>query len=118
MNAARRAAACAIAFGLGLGMHGPTSAQPRSRTVEITRFAFAPSDITVEPGTRVRWVNRDETPHTVTSAGTPAVLASPGLDLDDPYEFVFTTEGDYPYLCTVHPMMRGMVHVRAAGSGH
>ncbi|MDP9043324.1 MAG: plastocyanin/azurin family copper-binding protein, partial [Pseudomonadota bacterium] len=68
--------------------------------------------LTVEPGTRVTWTNHDETPHTVTSAAGRKVLTSPGLDTDDRYGFVFTTEGDYPYFCTVHPMMTGVVHVK------
>jgi plastocyanin len=87
-----------------------------TKNIEIAKFAFVPKEITIEPGTRLRWTNRDETPHTVTSQTAKKVLSSPGLDLDDHYEFVFNDEGDYPYLCTVHPMMTGIVHVRKSGS--
>ena len=90
-------------------------------TVEIAKFAFEPGQITVAPGTRVRWINRDETPHTVTSQGAPKTLSSPGLDVDDAFDHVFASEGDFAYFCTVHPMMTGVVHVRkapiAAGDG-
>lgn len=79
-------------------------------TVDITKFAFAPKDITIAPGTRVIWTNRDEAPHTVTS--NDKSFASKGLDTDDRYEHVFTGEGDFAYLCTVHPFMTGVVHVR------
>jgi plastocyanin len=79
-------------------------------TVEITRFAYAPQEITVAPGTTVVWNNRDETPHTVTDKG--GELASPGLDTGDRYEHTFRSEGDYPYYCAVHPFMTGTVHVR------
>ena len=79
-------------------------------TVDITRFAFAPKELTVAPGTRVVWTNRDEAPHTVTS--TDKAFASKGMDTGDTYEFTFATEGDFKYLCTVHPFMTAVVHVR------
>jgi plastocyanin len=88
------------------------AAGPATKTVDIAKFAFVPKEITVEPGTRVSWTNHDETPHTVTSQSAKKVLSSPGLDIDDHYEFVFNDEGDYSYLCTIHPMMTGVVHVR------
>jgi plastocyanin len=81
-------------------------------TVDITKFMFAPMDITVAPGTTVRWTNHDETPHTVSSQGETKVFASKALDTDDQFEFVFTKEGDYTYVCSVHPFMTGVVHVR------
>jgi len=83
---------------------------PQTVTVDITRFAFTPKDITVAPGTRIVWTNRDETPHTVTS--NDRSFASKGLDTGDTYEHTFTSDGDFSYLCTVHPFMTGVVHVR------
>ena len=88
---------------------------PTEQTVDISKFAFVPKEITIEPGTRVRWTNHDETPHTVTSQTTPKVFSSPGLDIEDHFEFVFAKEGDFAYFCTAHPMMTGMVHVRKTG---
>jgi len=78
--------------------------------VAITKFAFAPKDITVAPGTKVVWTNRDETPHTVASSDKS--FASKGMDTDDTYEHTFDREGDFGYICTVHPFMTGVVHVR------
>jgi plastocyanin len=78
--------------------------------VAITKFAFAPKEITVAPGTKVVWTNRDETPHTVTSADK--TFASKGMDTDDKFENTFAREGDFTYICTVHPYMTGVVHVR------
>ena len=78
--------------------------------VAITKFTFAPKDLTVAPGTRVVWTNRDETPHTVTS--NDKSFASKGLDTDDKFEHTFGSEGDFSYICTVHPYMTGVVHVR------
>jgi plastocyanin len=90
----------------------PATAADAAATVrvDITKFAFAPKEITVTPGTRVAFVNRDETPHTVSA--TDKSFASKGLDTGERYEHVFDAEGDYAYLCTIHPFMTGVVHVR------
>ena len=83
---------------------------PSESTVEITKFAFAPKEITVKPGTKIVWTNHDETPHTVTS--TDKQLKSSALDTNDKFEHVFASEGDFSYFCTVHPFMTGVVHVK------
>ena len=88
------------------------AAAPPSPTVDlnIAKFAYAPKDITIAPGTKIVWTNRDETPHTVTS--NDKSFASKGLDTDDKFEHTFASEGDFSYICTVHPFMTGVVHVR------
>ena len=78
--------------------------------LKITKFAFAPKEITVALGTKIIWTNHDETPHTVTS--NDKSFASKGLDTDDKFEHTFASEGDFNYICTVHPFMTGVVHVR------
>jgi len=88
-----------------------SAAPPAATVVDIDKFAFAPKEITVEPGTKVVWANHDQTPHTV--SGNDKSFASKGLDTDDKYEHTFTSEGDFPYTCTLHPYMTGVVHVRA-----
>jgi plastocyanin len=88
------------------------SAAPPAPTVEvnITKFAFAPKEIAIAAGSKIVWTNHDETPHTVTS--NDKSFASKGLDTDDKFEHTFATEGDFSYICTVHPFMTGVVHVR------
>ncbi len=78
--------------------------------VNIAKFAYGPKDITVTPGTTVVWTNQDETPHTVTSDNK--TFASKGMDTGDTFQHTFATEGDFNYICTVHPFMTGVVHVR------
>jgi plastocyanin len=80
-------------------------------TVAISGFAFSPKELTVPVGTRVVWTNRDEEPHTVTSAGTQFV-SSKALDTDDSYAVTFTKPGTYVYYCSVHPHMVGTIVVR------
>lgn len=77
--------------------------------IDIAKFAYGPKEITVAPGTKIVWTNHDETPHTVTS--NDKSFASKGLDTDDKFEHTFSSEGDYSYICTVHPFMTGVVHV-------
>src|SRR4030095_13302444 len=81
----------------------PTAPSAPIIQVAITKFAFEPKDITVAPGAKVVWTNRDETPHTVTS--NDKSFASKGLDTDDKFEHTFDREGDFTYICTVHPFM-------------
>ena len=87
-------------------------AAPTAPTVDvnIAKFAYGPKEVTIAPGTKIVWTNHDETPHTVTS--NDKSFASKGLDTDDTFEHTFANEGDFSYICTVHPFMTGVVHVR------
>ena len=78
--------------------------------LSIQQFAFTPKEITVAPGTKVTWTNHDGTPHTV--VGNDKSFTSKGLDTDDKFEHTFEREGDFGYVCSVHPFMTGVVHVR------
>ena len=98
-------ALAAIAATAAIGVAAPSAGD-----VEIAKFAFTPREITIAPGTRVTWTNRDETPHTVTA--TDKSFGSKGMDTGDRFEHTFDREGDFAYLCTVHPFMTGVVHVR------
>jgi plastocyanin len=105
-------AVVAAVSGVAFAPSGTLAAAPAARTVDvaIAKFAYGPKEVTVAPGTKVVWVNHDETPHTVTS--NDKSFASKGLDTDDKFEHTFASEGDFGYLCTVHPYMTGVVHVR------
>ena len=94
-----------------IALYAAAAAPGPAMKVDIAKFAYAPKEITVAPGTRIVWTNRDETPHTVTSSDKS--FASKGMDTDDAFEHTFDREGDFGYLCTVHPFMTGVVHVRA-----
>ena len=91
-------------------IHATAAPAAKSADVDITKFAFAPKEITVAPGTKVVWTNHDDTPHSV--AASDKSFGSKGLDTDDRFEHVFASEGDFNYICTVHPFMTGVVHVR------
>jgi plastocyanin len=82
------------------------------KQVVIDNFTFAPREITVVPGTRVTWINRDDVPHTATSSVKPRTFDSSALDTDDTFSFVFEAPGTYEYFCAVHPHMTGKVIVK------
>ena len=106
----RTSVARALVFCATLVMPALAAVAAPPTNVDIAKFAFAPKEITVAPGTKITWSNRDETPHTV--ASNDKSFASKGLDTDDKFEHVFAVEGDFTYYCTLHPFMTGVVHVR------
>lgn len=80
--------------------------------VSIDNFAFKPKELSIPVGGTVTWVNRDDVPHTATSAGEPTVFDSKALDTDDKFSFTFTRPGTYNYYCKVHTHMTGTVVVK------
>ena len=107
----RRSALLALVACVALGPSAGFAAGTPT-TVDVSKFTFGPKEITVAPGSTVRWTNHDEVPHTVASVqGQEKVMASKAMDTDDRYEVTFSKEGDYAYYCTVHPFMTGVVHV-------
>jgi len=112
-RALRACAALALLFSTALvtsAIFAAAAAPAPTVDLNIAKFAFAPKEITIAPGTKIVWTNRDETPHTVTS--NDKSFTSKGLDTDDKFEHTFASEGDFNYICTVHPFMTGVVHVR------
>ena len=82
-------------------------------TVHIKDFAYHAATLTVAPGTTVRFVNDDGEAHTVTAADKS--FDSTGLDTGDTWTHSFTKPGTYAYFCALHPYMKGVILVRAAG---
>jgi plastocyanin len=72
-------------------------------------FAFRPANITVRVGDTVTWTNIGRLPHTSTS--DTSVWDSGRLTTGQSFSFQFAKAGIYPYLCTIHPFMRGTVTV-------
>ncbi len=106
-------AVCLLAL---LGVSAGAGENPKSeKRIEIDNFSFVPQTVTVEAGTTVRWVNRDDVPHTV--VGTAKEFSSRVLDTGDEYTHTFTTPGSFEYYCSVHPHMKGKVIVEQANQG-
>ena len=78
--------------------------------MSIDHNTFIPSEINVAPGTIVTWVNNEAMPHTVVDLNRG--FRSKTLVKDAKFSFTFTTAGDYSYLCSIHPNMKGKVIVK------
>jgi plastocyanin len=94
----------------------PASAPTATKTVEviISNFTFTPNELTIAPGTTVKWINQDDIPHLV---GEKALaFKSQALDTNDSFSFTFTKPGDVQYLCVLHPHMTGKITVKAGGA--
>ena len=83
-------------------------------TVNIENFKFAPPTLTIPAGTTVVWKNEDDSPHRI--GDTTGLLKSTALDTDATFSHTFGAPGEYPYICTLHPYMRGKIIVKPAGS--
>ena len=79
--------------------------------IEIKDFAFNPQTISVKSGEKITWINRDEEPHTVTSADKQ-FKKSPPLDTDQEFTITAGAAGTYTYYCSVHPKMTGTIVVK------
>ena len=79
-------------------------------------YLYQPNTTQVKVGDTVSWTNDDDTLHTVTSgSGTDenagASFDSGMMGTGKIFEHTFTTSGEYPYFCIVHPDMIGKVIV-------
>jgi plastocyanin len=96
-----------------LAMPRPNAAGGVTHTVTMDGTSFKPASITINLGDAVVWTNDDPFPHTATAAtaNAPAFDSKP-LAPGKSFTFKPTAKGDYPYKCTLHPTMRGMLHVQ------
>jgi plastocyanin len=85
---------------------------PAGEAVEVSMqdFQFKPSRLTIKAGTTVRWTNHDEDVHT-------AVADDHSWDSGDikagaSWTHRFDKPGEYPYVCTLHPAMKGVIVVQ------
>ncbi len=103
---------------VGLLSAWPTAATPpyTAITIESTSPYFVPKSVTISTGSPIKWENPTGSEHTVTHIGCvdegdlcafdsglmlpSGTFAVPGL-----------APGRYPYLCRIHPIMRGVITV-------
>jgi glucose/arabinose dehydrogenase/plastocyanin len=81
----------------------------------LTDDAYRPSPVQVSIGDTVRWINNDSQPHSVTSGEDEQASGLFDSDIMTPkqtFEHAFTSAGEYPYYCTLHPNMVGDVIVK------
>lgn len=86
------------------------SGQPTVVTVTIRLLKFAPQQIELKAGDTVEWKNADITPHTATAENKD--FDSGSINANASWRYTFTHQGTFPYICTFHPEMKGVVVVR------
>lgn len=79
-------------------------------SIEVKNFMFMPTTLTVNAGTQVSWVNKDDEPHTVVS--DTGLFRSGALDTDESFSFKFDKPGTYHFTCSIHPRMVGTIVVK------
>ena len=113
--------ACAIALALAAVAIGPAEAAPKN-VVTTVGSRFTPQAVSIAEGDSLDYVNLDVAPHNVQSTdtnsdGTP-LFASAIIRLGSPPVAVKGVEtlppGSYPFICYVHPAMKGTLTVAAA----
>ena len=87
----------------------PAGGEPDPYRVVMESFAFSPAELTVPVGTTVTWENRHAARHDVVA--DDGTFASPLFGPGETYSYTFTEPGTYPYICSIHPSMRGTVTV-------
>lgn len=82
------------------------SAAVETNSVNISNFAFDPTNISVKAGTVVTFTNTDGTNHTITANnGSFDKEIADGQSV----EVTISTTGTVSYYCKIHPSMKGTI---------
>ena len=76
----------------------------------MTTTAYAPNPITIAAGGSVTWTNNDSTTHTATASN--GAWSSGSIGPGGKFTMTFQTAGSFPYHCTIHPTMTGILVVK------
>lgn len=95
--------------------------EQKEAIVRIIGNSYYPKVINIAKGTTIRWVQEEVFTymdgefagfHNVVGIGGPETFASPLLAHAESFSHTFKKDGEYTYMCTPHPYMRGRVVVR------
>jgi plastocyanin len=78
------------------------------KTIEIVDACFTPTILRVKPGNAVTWVNTDPFDHNITANGWGQY---DDLGTGERFSATFEQGGLYPFACTLHPGMSGVIVV-------
>jgi plastocyanin len=104
----------ALAGLLAIGSCLGQVAQAADQTITIENFVFTPTETTIAPGTTVTWVNNDDMPHNVVGKGS--AFRSKTLGKGARFSFTFANEGEFDYVCSIHPNMKAKIIVKVPAS--
>jgi len=75
---------------------------------------YVPSYYVAKTGETVYWMNQDSAFHSVTSGqqeNPDGLFDSGHIDPSEKFSYTFFEPGVYPYYCTLHPWMNGMIKI-------
>ena len=79
--------------------------------IDIKKYSFAPYEIKVKVGERVRWANREKRQYHSVWFEESGEEESEYFFPDESYERVFDKPGVFPYRCGPHKEMTGVIIV-------
>lgn len=95
-------------YGASFGSHAET--KPKVHIVVIEAMQFSPQTVEVNAGDTVIWKNKDPFPHTATSEDRG--FDSREIAANRSWKFKANKKGVFPYVCTLHPTMKGRLTVK------
>lgn len=101
-------------YNIPAGNNGNKGAGPGTNEVWIQNMSFDPATITVQPGTTIKWTNKDAMGHTVTADDNS--FDSGTIGTNGTFSHTFANAGTYAYHCAIHPSMKASVSVSAAAA--
>jgi plastocyanin len=96
-----------VVFAAGAAADASTGKAATHRVV-IDGLKYEPETLTVRRGDTIVWTNKDPFPHTVTA---PGKFDSHDIAANGSWKYVARTAGEYVYICTLHPNMKGTLKV-------
>lgn len=102
---------------LAVLLTGSFACAAETAQVVIGDYSFTPSSVVIKAGDTVKWINRVDNQHTVTSGKDGAADGtwdSKRLNNGQSFSYTFEKAGTYPYFCVPHTVfkMRGEVVVQ------
>ncbi len=85
-------------------------AENKVHRVTIDAMKFSPDVLEVKVGERIVWENKDPFPHNI--ASSDGKIRSPAIGSTKTWEFIPLKKGIYPYVCSLHPMMKATLIVK------
>lgn len=77
-------------------------------TVTVSDNRYEPAEVEIAPDQAVRWVFVGPNEHDVVAEDRSFVSE---LMVEGSYTHQFSEEGEYAYICSIHPEMQGVVRV-------
>lgn len=105
-----RVAWLVLAGVMAIGGAVTAATQPKTHTIIIENMEFSPATLTVAPGERIVFMNKDLFPHTATA--DDRAFDSKENAAESSWSFVAAKSGAYAYGCTFHPTMKARLIVR------